>query len=98
MSIEFLRPINGFNAYPGIEHDPEYQLKKFDTIEMLLDSPYVKGFSEIPSFYRYSIDNPKDPNTPVYLMAEYQDGHEWWVVGYLNKNLDLPRWEPKHKK
>ena len=34
------------------------------------------------------------------LMAEYDNGYEWWVIGYIDDigNLDLPNWEFKERR
>lgn len=54
--------------------------------------PQVARFRNGNQFYRFSISE----NT---LMAEYDRGYEWWVIGYIKdpSQIDLPKWEPKHR-
>lgn len=52
--------------------------------------------------FSYSDWEVEENKTTFMLMAEYNNRHEWWVVGYVScneyipvKDLGLPRWEPK---
>lgn len=71
---------------------------EFNTLEELLNIDFVKNFSAHDTFLRYSIskDDYKDEDT---LMAEYEGGYEWYVVGFIatDKELDLPIWKEKYK-
>ena len=64
----------------------------FDTIEELLE--IVKHLTEIKDFYRFSISSTSSANM---LMAEYNNGKKWWVIGYIKDTsyLQLPKWETK---
>lgn len=78
--------VSGFN--PAIE--------EFKTLDELLNLDFVKRFSDgDPNFYRFSV---KDYVTRVHLMAEYDEGRTWWVVGYINgiakDDIGLPQWIP----
>jgi hypothetical protein len=62
-------------------------LVEFDTLDELLAIPWVKNFSDLKTFYRYSVSGKC-------LMAEYRGGREWWVIGLLRHNdIELPKWE-----
>lgn len=61
----------------------------FDTVPRLLEIPWVAHFKSRPDFHQFSIYGTA-------LMAEYKDGSEWWVVGYLkNPYIRLPKWKPR---
>ncbi len=85
------------------ENKKEY----FVTIEELLNIEFVRTFSRLPNgatnptFYRYSIEKYSDHKGYEYvLMAEYREGLEWFIVGYINDNLimnQLPVWTPKYQ-
>ena len=66
----------------------------FDTVEELLQHDFVKGFSCHDGFFRYSVS---DDNNISMLMSEYDDGKNWWPIGYIKDSsyLQLPKWEPK---
>lgn len=74
----------------------EPETVEFETVEQLLDIPWVHHFTEHPEFYRFSLH--RDCRT---LMAEYKDGAYWLVVGFIMHPMwhvspeKLPRWEPK---
>lgn len=60
------------------------------TIEDLLEVSWVKLWSDVKGFYRFSLSGN-------YLMAELHEGKEWWIVGiFEDKSFqELPEWEPK---
>lgn len=69
---------------------------EFNTQEELFEIPWVRNW-EVPIssgklFYRWSLS---DSN----LMAEFDEGYSWYVVGYiLNPDaLDLPKWEARYR-
>lgn len=80
-----------------IQHFPSYcdgfepEQAEFNSTEELLNIEWVKSFSEHKDFYRYSVS---DGN---HLMAEYEQGYKWWVIGRLSPTTDLPKWEAKYK-
>jgi|DEB0MinimDraft_10_1074344.scaffolds.fasta_scaffold00875_6 hypothetical protein len=59
------------------------------SLEELLEVEWIKNFSKYTGkskFYRYSISGKS-------LMAEYNKGETWWVIGYTNTELSLPKWD-----
>jgi hypothetical protein len=75
------------------QHRPDFvegypkALVEFDTLEELLAIPWVKNFSVLKTFHRYSVSGNC-------LIAEYRNGREWWVVGLLkNNDVGLPKWD-----
>lgn len=68
------------------------EINEFNSLEELLEIPYVKKQTDRKTFYRYSLSEN-------HLMAEYESGYNWWVLGFINdiSNLDLPKWEAKYK-
>lgn len=57
----------------------------FDTLEELLKISWVANFAKSLAFHRFSVSDN-------HLMAEYHDGREWWVVGFLKNPVDgLPK-------
>lgn len=78
-----------------VQHFPGYmdfdsECIGFNTLEELLAIPWVKSFSMLEGFYRYSAD--------TYLMAELKDGYHWWCIGKLRHPVEgLPKWEAKYK-
>lgn len=77
-------------------NDPEDKMLAFDfeTGEELFNHDYVKWYRTQPLFTRFSIGGRTSLGDYI-LMAEYRDGFEWWVVGCINSNLNLPKWEAK---
>lgn len=75
-------------------NDPEDVMLHFDfeTSEELFSHDYIKWHMKQPHFTRFSLTNDHT------LMAEYKNGFEWWVVGYINypESLNLPKWKPKY--
>jgi hypothetical protein len=70
--------------------DFEYDKSKieFNTLEELINIDFVKHWMNLKDFYRFSISPERD-----LLMAELNNGAEWWVIGYLeNANIHLPIW------
>jgi len=54
---------------------------EFNTLEELLGVAFVKNFTRVPTFFRFSQNDR-------HLIAEYRGGREWWVVGYLQKPVE----------
>lgn len=66
----------------------ENETCEFSTLEEMKYIPWVKGFTEIKNFHRFSYSDN-------HLMAEYREGKEWWVVGTLSEIPEgLKKWEP----
>lgn len=85
--------------------DFEDVIVEFETVDELLNIDFVKNFSMIDGFYRYSIHQnfsfTVDEFNSFKLMAEYADGYEWFVIGHLidlDFALNLPIWKAKYKK
>ena len=85
----FIKHIPSFVDYDG--EKPSFE---FNTVNELLNHSEISVFKEpwrgeIP-FYRFS----KSDNT---LMAEYDEGKMWWVIGFIQYPalVELPIWEPK---
>jgi len=61
-------------------------------MENLFKVDWIKKFSEQEGFHRFSISDDL-------MMAEYNEGKKWFVVGRFNNPnpifIDLPDWEPK---
>lgn len=77
------------------EHKKE--ILKFKDVDELFNIDFVDRFSNNVSehvFYGFSISRNEKPHL---LMAEYDEGKKWFVVGYLNGEedilRDLPDWE-----
>jgi len=73
-----------------VEIEPhERETAQFETVEELMVLPWVRNFTKLPGFYRFSVSN-----NGAHLIAEYRGGREWWVVGRLgHTNIDLPEWD-----
>lgn len=71
---------------------------QFETKEELLNIDWVNNFTKpqfgIDTFYRFSISKG------YVLMAEYEEGQAWYVVGYISDSEvinQFPKWERKSK-
>jgi hypothetical protein len=65
---------------------------EFNSLEELVNLPFVKSMANRENFYRFSITTDKTKK----LMAEYNEGGEWWVVGFLSETIaELPEWSPQ---
>lgn len=78
-----------------IQHIPNYcdrfepRSVEFSTLSELLSIDFVQRFRNLNNFYQFSISNNR-------LMAEYENGYKWFVVGFLDEQFkELPKWEPK---
>ena len=85
--------------YPNFCEGFTPEVVSFSSTEELLNIPFVKKFSELPKFYRYSISSYKKYETRDLLMCELDEGYEWWVIGILEnkENVNLPEWSAKYK-
>ena len=78
--------------------DCDPQEWEVDTISELFDLDWVKFFTEdfdgLP-FYRFSQKKicPGINGNKYTLIAEWknQKEHKWWVVGYLSRRIELPK-------
>lgn len=53
----------------------------FDDLPSLLDIPWVAWWTKRVGFHRFSQDKER-------LMAEYQNGRLWYIVGYLKEPVE----------
>ena len=84
-------PMNRIRQYrPAYFTGFENATVEFDGVEALLAISFVTSFVN-ESFHQFSIDTTNGDN--IALMAEYDDGNKWWVVGFLDSPVDLPRWD-----
>lgn len=69
-----------------------------DDTDELLATNFIARWGEHPGFHRFSLSH-ENQEPPFNLMAEYNEGKEWWVVALLwpehNNELTLPDWEPR---
>lgn len=88
------------------QHRPAYfsgfenKVVLFEDVVELLEIEFVKNFSRQEGFVRYSQTDQEASygSRSVMLMAEYNDGYSWWVVGYLDSPVKgLPHWTPKYR-
>lgn len=78
-----------------------------DNFKKAYNKPLPKGISaglvdlmdhgqDNAGFHQFSIS---ERNGEKILMAEYRQGKEWWVVGYITDETgltdSLPKWEPE---
>jgi hypothetical protein len=97
-----------------IQYRPSYfsgyenAINEFNSLDELLNIEWVDAFKRLPndqispSFHQFSINKWSDQNDHKYvLIAEYKEGFEWWVVGYIDDNeiiKELPIWKAKYEK
>ena len=79
-----------FPNFVDISEKPEWI--DFETTDDLLGLYVVRKFENDRNFSHFAISGN-------ILMAVYNDGLEWWVVGFIKdpSTIDLPKWEPKYK-
>ena len=64
--------------------------------EDILRLHWVKAWKEQRGFFKFSIHYSHDGL--YHLMAEYDEGRGWWVVGTLDEYVpSLPFWEANRK-
>ena len=75
------------------------EIYEFSSTEELLLMPWIQRRTENPGFYRFSISHTPDFIDTDTLMAEYDEGYMWWVIGFIDKTdkLSLPIWKAKYK-
>ena len=88
---------------PGFFTGYENEVKSFNSLEELFAIEFVNNFTKNPinepdpRFHKFSKSTPSEDTT--ILMAEYEEGKVWWVVGYLSDAdeivKELPLWVPK---
>lgn len=81
----------------------ENVIKTFSTLEELYAIEFVANFKDPRSgtFYRYSLSREQGSSEyPHVLMAEYQEGYVWYVIGYIDESeiaKQIPAWQGKRK-
>jgi hypothetical protein len=90
-----------FNKMRIQKHSPnEYDsppIAEFQTVDELFGIDWIKSFTDIHDFYKFSISKHPEYNGSIkdLLISEYEEGRKWWVVGYfLDESPDLPLWKP----
>lgn len=65
---------------------------EFKNYEEFISDPWMKELQEKEGFYRFSVDDD-------YLIAEFNEGKDWIIVGGFFDAWEvmrkLPKWEPK---
>lgn len=73
---------------PGsIEVGDAPEVVEFNTVEELLTIPWIAHFKSGNNFHKFSQDTEQ-----MLLMAEYDQGNRWFVIGALAEVVDLPEW------
>ncbi len=83
---------------PSFMEGVEAKTCEFNSVEELLTIDWVDNFTKRSrmTFYQFSVSRPWYAEAA--LMAEYDDGTTWAVVGYFKDGevvSELPNWEPK---
>lgn len=76
------------------------EARDYNTLQELLTIDWVNHYSKLPGFYRFSVSTYNKIIKYWLLMAEYKDGFDWYVVGYIQSPIiaaQLPFFEPKYK-
>jgi len=67
---------------------------EFEDLDELLSMDWIKERKTLDNFYRFSLSKMNNSkNYTGLLMAEYNEGKKWHVVGYLKDLVDLPEWK-----
>lgn len=74
----------------GFRHE-QYEV---NSTEDLLNTPICKRFANDKTFYRFSFTQNNNEHHWT-LIAEYEKGFKWWVVGFCDEKPDLPKWVPR---
>lgn len=78
--------------FPGFVDRPTPREDEFETLDQLLNIDWVKTWADRKDFYRFSLDCSPGENI---LMAEYNGGKVWWVVGFIDNYIEgLLDWVP----
>lgn len=86
---------------PAFISGGEPKSNEFSSLEELFNIDWVKQWADTNEFHRFSLSSDKYLSGGVHLMAEYKEGTEWWVVGYISDDeitRQLPIWKPVEKK
>jgi hypothetical protein len=82
-------------------HSIERQETEINSIEDLFNVPWIKSWIEDEKFHKLSIDRTEplfDYPRQYLLMAEMNEGFNWYVIAYLEKDIpELPDWKRKYR-
>jgi len=82
--------MNKFRPYnPAFVDGPSHELVDFDSTQGLTEIPYFKRYVACPGFFRFSLD------ASLTVMAEFDLGYRWYVIGSVSQPIDLPKFEPR---
>ena len=90
--------------YPNFVSGYESQEVEYSSLQELLAIDFVNKFKLTfndnvdPDFYRYSRSEKVEhwKGDHYLLMAEYKNGTEWWVVGFIFDDDDIITQLPKN--
>jgi hypothetical protein len=68
------------NFFSGFEN----KIKSFETLEELLAIDFVQNFANQDNFHQFSVEEIGNM-----LMAEYDGGATWYVVGYFSNDVSV---------
>jgi len=72
----------------------EPKLERIETAADLDGVDWLQSWRRHPDFYRFSVS--REAGRMKLLMAEFEKGRKWYVVGILSNDLpDLPAWVAK---
>jgi hypothetical protein len=83
----------------------ENEFSDFNSTDELFEIPFVRNFREGvegSNFFQYSYSeySQTDEQRRFVLIAEYDKGKHWFVIGFTDNNeiiKTLPRWEQSKK-
>lgn len=79
--------------FPAFCEGFDAKLERIESAADLDSIEWIRSWREDPGFYRFSVT--RDPDYLKLLMAEFDQGRKWYVVGILSNDLpDLPAWVP----
>ncbi len=79
---------------PGfVQTDDPPETAEYASAAELLAVPFVHRWTTVkPGFHQFS-SSRRNQMTRPYLMAEFDEGRVWYVVGFMDGDLpDLPEW------
>lgn len=77
---------------PIVTKEKKTEFVEFETLEELFNLCFVKKWSEVNKFFRYSISYAETPK----LIAEFNGGRMSIIIGFLDgdiSSVNLPIWE-----
>ena len=91
------------NYFTGFKNET----RTFGSLKELLSIDWVDNFRKLPNgqidpnFHQYSINKYSNHKGYEYiLLAEYENGYKWWVIGFVDENeiiKELPEIEFKKR-